>query len=113
MYIYMEYCSLGSLRDILHVRKRGFDEPEIAMIMRYVLLGLLYLHFNKKIHRDIKADNVLVNSAGEAKLADFGVSGQMEHTMAKKNTLIGTPVFIAPEVIVNEEGCVCWSWFVS
>eukprot|EP00019_Armaparvus_languidus_P008685 CAMPEP_0168589140 /NCGR_PEP_ID=MMETSP0420-20121227/5854_1 /TAXON_ID=498008 /ORGANISM="Pessonella sp." /LENGTH=458 /DNA_ID=CAMNT_0008624669 /DNA_START=331 /DNA_END=1707 /DNA_ORIENTATION=- len=104
MFIFMEFCSLGSLRDVLHVRKRGFEEPEIAMICRYVLLGLLYLHFNKKIHRDIKADNVLVNSAGEAKLADFGVSGQMEHTMAKKNTLIGTPVFIAPEVIVNDEG---------
>jgi hypothetical protein len=104
MYIFMEFCALGSLRDVLHIRKRGFDEQEIAMICRYVLLGLLYLHFNKKIHRDIKCDNILVNSAGEAKLADFGVSGQMEHTMAKKNTLIGTPVFIAPEVIVNDSG---------
>jgi serine/threonine protein kinase len=104
MFIFMEFCALGSLRDVLHIRKRGFAEDEIAMICRYVLLGLLYLHFNKKIHRDIKCDNILVNSAGEAKLADFGVSGQMEHTMAKKNTLIGTPVFIAPEVIVNDSG---------
>ena len=95
----MEYCGAGSVSDIMRLRRKTLDEKEMGAIIRDTLLGLSYLHSLKKIHRDIKAGNILLNIQGHAKLADFGVAGQLTDTIVKRNTVIGTPFWISPEVI--------------
>jgi len=99
LWIVMEYCGGGSVADIMRLRKKTMTEPQIRAILKGTLQGLAYLHSRNKIHRDIKAGNVLLSESGEAKLADFGVAGQLSDTMAKRNTVIGTPYWMAPEVI--------------
>ncbi|KAJ3029513.1 UNVERIFIED_CONTAM: Serine/threonine-protein kinase 3 [Siphonaria sp. JEL0065] len=102
LWIVMEYCGAGSVSDLMELCNMTLSEDQISVVCRYTLKGLAYMHSMRKIHRDIKAGNILINSKGEAKLADFGVSGQLSDVTMKRQTVIGTPfwmVILAPEVI--------------
>jgi len=99
VWIVMEYCGSGSCADLMSICERTLSETEVACILRETLQGLAYLHQLKLIHRDVKAGNILLNHKGQAKLADFGVSAQLAATISKRCTVIGTPYWMAPEVL--------------
>jgi len=99
LWILMEYCDCGSVRDIMAVCDSMLDELQVATVLWYAAHGLQFLHAQQKIHRDIKAGNILVNARGECKLADFGVSS---YSNVKRFTMVGTPYWMAPEIILEK-----------
>ncbi|KAM3286691.1 serine/threonine-protein kinase BLUS1 isoform X1 [Capsicum chacoense] len=108
LWVVMPFMAGGSC---LHIMKSsypdGFEEPVIATLLREVLKALVYLHFHGHIHRDVKAGNILIDSNGAIKLADFGVAACMFDTgdrQRSRNTFVGTPCWMAPEVMQQLHG---------
>ncbi|KAK6513994.1 Serine/threonine-protein kinase 25 [Arthrobotrys conoides] len=103
LWIVMELVDYGSCAELIsrsHTPSRSYsDEGTCKIILRETLKALVYIHENHLIHRDLKAANILLSSTGEVKLADFGVSARVEEHMPSKNTFVGTPLWMAPEII--------------
>nr|KAF6457526.1 misshapen like kinase 1 [Rousettus aegyptiacus] len=104
LWLVMEFCGAGSVTDLVkNTKGNTLKEDCIAYICREILRGLAHLHAHKVIHRDIKGQNVLLTENAEVKLVDFGVSAQLDRTVGRRNTFIGTPYWMAPEVIACDE----------
>ncbi|XP_075827227.1 myosin-IIIa [Microtus pennsylvanicus] len=106
LWLVLELCNGGSVTELVKgLLKRGerMSEPIIAYILHEALMGLQHLHNNKTIHRDVKGNNILLTAEGGVKLVDFGVSAQLSSTRHRLNTSVGTPFWMAPEVIACEQ----------
>ncbi|XP_039934090.1 serine/threonine-protein kinase 10 [Hirundo rustica] len=102
LWIMIEFCPGGAVDAAMLELDRGLTEPQIQVICRQMLEALHYLHSKRIIHRDLKAGNVLLTQDGDIKLADFGVSAKNVKTLQKRDSFIGTPYWMAPEVVMCE-----------
>uniref|UniRef100_A0A6B2EJ04 Putative ste20-like serine/threonine-protein kinase n=1 Tax=Phlebotomus kandelakii TaxID=1109342 RepID=A0A6B2EJ04_9DIPT len=102
LWMLIEYCDGGALDSIMVELEKPLTEPQIAYVCKHMMEGLNFLHKNKIIHRDLKAGNVLLTMEGGVKVADFGVSAKNKHTLQKHDTFIGTPYWMAPELVLCE-----------
>ncbi|CAH1783560.1 unnamed protein product [Owenia fusiformis] len=102
LWMYIEFCGGGAVDSIMLELEKPLTEPQIRSICKEMVEGLEFLHQNKVIHRDMKAGNVLLTLDGQVKLADFGVSAKNAKTIQKRDSFIGTPYWMAPEVILCE-----------
>jgi serine/threonine protein kinase len=101
LWIVMEFCGAGSVADLCELVQQPLNENQIKYVIKETLKGLEYLHSTKKLHRDIKGGNILLTTDGKVKLVDFSVSAQLNTTLQKRDTIIGTPYWMAPEVILQ------------
>uniref|UniRef100_A0AAQ5YII1 non-specific serine/threonine protein kinase n=1 Tax=Amphiprion ocellaris TaxID=80972 RepID=A0AAQ5YII1_AMPOC len=102
LWILIEFCAGGAVDAVMLELERPLTEPQIRVVCRQTLQALVYLHENKIIHRDLKAGNILLTLDGDVKLADFGVSAKNTKTLQRRDSFIGTPYWMAPEVVMCE-----------
>nr|XP_040042746.1 STE20-like kinase b isoform X1 [Gasterosteus aculeatus aculeatus] len=102
LWILIEFCAGGAVDAVMLELERPLTEPQIRVVCQQTLLALVYLHDNKIIHRDLKAGNILLTLDGDVKLADFGVSAKNTKTLQRRDSFIGTPYWMAPEVVMCE-----------
>ncbi|XP_076678517.1 sterile20-like kinase isoform X3 [Andrena cerasifolii] len=102
LWMLIEYCDGGAVDSIMVELEKALTEPQISYVCQQMTKGLAFLHKARVIHRDLKAGNVLLTMAGGVKIADFGVSAKNKHTLQKHDTFIGTPYWMAPEVVLCE-----------
>ncbi|XP_077093170.1 STE20-like serine/threonine-protein kinase isoform X6 [Siphateles boraxobius] len=102
LWIFIEFCAGGAVDAVMLELERPLTEPQIRVVCKQTLEALVYLHENKIIHRDLKAGNILFTSDGDIKLADFGVSAKNTKTLQRRDSFIGTPYWMAPEVVMCE-----------
>uniref|UniRef100_A0AAR2JF88 non-specific serine/threonine protein kinase n=1 Tax=Pygocentrus nattereri TaxID=42514 RepID=A0AAR2JF88_PYGNA len=102
LWILIEFCAGGAVDAVMLELERPLTEPQIRVVCKQTLDALLYLHESKIIHRDLKAGNILLTLDGEVKLADFGVSAKNTKTLQRRDSFIGTPYWMAPEVVMCE-----------
>uniref|UniRef100_A0A6Q2Y5W1 non-specific serine/threonine protein kinase n=1 Tax=Esox lucius TaxID=8010 RepID=A0A6Q2Y5W1_ESOLU len=102
LWILIEFCAGGAVDAIMLELERPLTEPQIRVVCKQTLQALLYLHDHKVIHRDLKAGNILLSLNGDVKLADFGVSAKNTKTLQRRDSFIGTPYWMAPEVVMCE-----------
>ncbi|KAM6939985.1 STE20-like serine/threonine-protein kinase [Xenentodon cancila] len=102
LWILIEFCAGGAVDAVMLELERPLTEPQIRVVCRQILQALTYLHENKIIHRDLKAGNILLTLDGDVKLADFGVSARNTKTLQRRDSFIGTPYWMAPEVVMCE-----------
>ncbi|KAJ8416841.1 hypothetical protein AAFF_G00327190 [Aldrovandia affinis] len=106
LWLVLELCNGGSVTDLIKgllMRDQRLEEAVISYILYGSLLGLQHLHNNRIIHRDVKGNNILLTTEGGVKLVDFGVSAQLTSARLRRNTSVGTPFWMAPEVIACEQ----------
>ncbi|KAG7227564.1 hypothetical protein INR49_005379 [Caranx melampygus] len=106
LWLVLELCNGGSVTELIKgllMREQRLQEPVISYILYSALLGLQHLHNNRIIHRDVKGNNILLTTEGGVKLVDFGVSAQLTSARLRRNTSVGTPFWMAPEVIACEQ----------
>eukprot|EP01088_Endostelium_zonatum_P001693 TRINITY_DN1204_c0_g1_i1.p1 TRINITY_DN1204_c0_g1~~TRINITY_DN1204_c0_g1_i1.p1 ORF type:complete len:532 (-),score=107.32 TRINITY_DN1204_c0_g1_i1:102-1697(-) len=109
LWVVMEYMDGGSLTDVISVCR--MTEPQMACVCKEVLSALLCMHNMRRIHRDIKSDNILLSMTGDVKLADFGYCVQLTDQQMKRNSVVGTPYWMAPELIRGlDYGCPVDVW---
>lgn len=116
LWILMDFCGAGSVKDFQKHWPKPLTESEVTAIMFFVVQGLCYLHSINIIHRDLKSANILITENGDVKIADFGVSFQVNNTLAKANTVVGTPLFMAPEALAatnSTEKADIWSMAIT
>ncbi|XDV15621.1 hypothetical protein PO909_015667 [Leuciscus waleckii] len=102
LWILIEFCAGGAVDAVMLELERPLTEPQIRVVCKQTLDALVYLHENKVIHRDLKAGNILLTLDGDVKLADFGVSAKNTKTVQRRDSFIGTPYWMAPEVVMCE-----------
>jgi len=103
IWIIMDYCGVGSVKDIIKISQDTLTEKQAQYVLKATVKGLICLHSNNILHLDIKSANILMTDDGDVKLADFGVSTQLSHPYLTSTQYVGSPLFMAPEVILKDQ----------